>query len=118
MSLEWRVLKGITSEPNATFQAMLKRPWGTHVGAPAYPQRVGFIADWGYSTNSSSTLQHVINSLTDQINPPVIFYIAVRPQHYHLRIVPDNIRSSDDANETAKHKYVLPRFTRHASVQA
>ncbi|KAK9797409.1 hypothetical protein WJX73_007209 [Symbiochloris irregularis] len=45
-------------------------------GSQAYPQRIAFLADWGYSYNSSSTLDHVIESLSNTANPPAIFYIA------------------------------------------
>ncbi|KAK9854186.1 hypothetical protein WJX84_001590 [Apatococcus fuscideae] len=43
---------------------------------PTYPQRIIAIADWGLSSNSSSTLDHVLQSVASSPSPPYINYIA------------------------------------------
>ena len=44
--------------------------------AAAYPQRLTYIADVGYSYNTSSTLEHVLESQLDTQNPPIVFLIG------------------------------------------
>lgn len=42
----------------------------------AYPQRITYIADVGYSYNTSSTLEHVLESQLDAKNPPIAFLVG------------------------------------------
>lgn len=46
------------------------------VAGPQYPQRLLLIADWGLSHNSSTTLDHILQSAQDSANPPVVLYIG------------------------------------------
>jgi hypothetical protein len=38
--------------------------------------RLLFIADWGLSENSSTTLDHIIHSAENSTNPPIIHYVG------------------------------------------
>ena len=43
---------------------------------PTYPQRVIIIADWGLSSNSSSTLAHVLDSVASSPSQTFVQYNA------------------------------------------
>lgn len=41
-----------------------------------FPQRLLFIADWGLSENSSTTLDHILQSAQNSTNPPLVHYVG------------------------------------------
>ncbi|KAK9830772.1 hypothetical protein WJX74_006451 [Apatococcus lobatus] len=65
----YRVGDGTTFSGTFNFTA-LKAP------GQNYPQRIIAIADWGLSSNSSSTLDHVLDSVASSTSPPLVNYIA------------------------------------------
>ncbi|CAK0783284.1 hypothetical protein CVIRNUC_006483 [Coccomyxa viridis] len=60
---------GITFSPPLTFRSL-------KAAGADYPQRLLLIADWGLSYNSSTTLDHILNSAQQATSPPAVLYIA------------------------------------------
>ncbi|KAK9812080.1 hypothetical protein WJX73_004456 [Symbiochloris irregularis] len=70
----YQVGDGTTFSETYSFRSLS----GPHEGQDpaAYPQRLTFIADVGYSYNTSSTLEHVLESQLNTPNPPIIFLVG------------------------------------------
>eukprot|EP00897_Mesotaenium_endlicherianum_P001572 jgi/Mesen1/1442/ME000132S00381 len=51
---------------------------GQLASATAYPQRVAVVADWGTTSNSTSTLKHLLHSTlaSAPLNPPLVYLVG------------------------------------------